>query len=1268
MQNLVVKGTRSSLSIRTEQECLDYIDTWLTVCHSGLCFYARKYQMTLDEICRIDLALYQQEQRLLDQLKPLSAAHHQQYIILSNRFTQKILKTNAYMGDSLTQTGLLPLLEEQLAIFRQYPELAEDLHELQDTYYEYGWISEPYDVDRIASSIPEQRPNTDRDAFCRYLLSRQKDFFAWIKSQYMEYPEVFKHAKIGNVYKIIEQSSVFERQALIELLPVAQPIIKAEVLKADKKEDYDAYKDKLKQINSEIRKFSNTLSPKANKETIQAYYKKYNEMCSMRDVNAQIVADRRKELGFINRTTESIKDYASKNFLDGKLGAKEFGKALACTAGKRLSIAVWREMSGNSHKNNWSDIGNELALDLLQAGVMGMASFFLGPVGGKLGESLMGFIRPQADPYLDAFQKINDKLDAEFAKTNARLDAISQQIEGLVGTIDQRLKFFGDAVVEKVSLREKIEDLKKSILDTHLLTQDIKTQYHHLHQNKQVDIEKLRQIDSKILKNIERILQIFYHKNYRMVIGEVIEAEDTSYPQRDDHSLASIMIQKYGDPHHQLFKPFDQVLTEIFDICDSIQLLATLYLGLRERYLHNLSIAMLFFQQDSDHITQELFWQIYDATHQRDDVMGELFSAVFQLKAVLVGKSNIALYHNIQQYWAQPQKFDFLNGFGLVESEGVPRKDPRQQFAFIFDRITPTDTASASASDLYTFGISQKTLDEHRRFSQDFSIFGLPKTIEEQQGRFSYGGKGRFAAASTAAPAYINRYFIAPPYPQPDQRHPSDQSYQLLTFQENDVPIPIPTKIALGIHHDLNIYYGDQFTQLQSASAVSLHDELFADSLEQLILQEKDLAIDVELNVDDVRHAPNLFTVSTPRPNYVLALKPMLTQQYGLVVRLQLQATDQVHEYPLHTFPLYPEAKAVQVEGQVKARCVEQGGFELKFSIRGNNFFWAWEDAVEHTSMNLPQLGLRCTVQQTSKPDMFFYDKVLFNNISLLPLCNVLSAGTVIEQQTGSSKDILHSLNTQYRVSFEQRYAFDVIVNLYHGNQVKGSLFRTYRYRNQYHTKLVLQTHDGHVVLYDKNNHAIAGTGVFNKEQYQNSYVLLTNRGQLHQIDQHGKFIAELSLYHHPSVECEYDGDRHLNNRLLPNRSLNINQSIESENGEYQLKFWIDVSEKPRLILSKIAGGFSEEFFFSKNSYGIYNPEHFKVVMQEDGNLVMYHHEDGFLFISSDKEVPLVASDTHGQKGAFLLLTNHGEVQIWDKDYREMLKQLNIGKNHFFSR
>lgn len=1247
MQNLVVKGTRSSLSIRTEQECLDYIDTWLTVCHSGLCFYARKYKMTLDEICRIDVELYQQEQRLLDQLQHLSAAHYQQYIILSNRFSQKILKTNAYMGDSLTQTGLLPLLDEQLAIFRQYPELTEDLNALQNAYYEQGFIGEPYDPRHIASTIPEQRPSANRDAFCRYLLSRQKDFFAWVKSQCTEYPEVFQQRNISNFYKILEQSSVFERQVLIELLPIAPPVVKAGIAlqsndpkddkNARKKEDYDAYKAQLKQINSEIRKFSNTLSPKANKETVQAYYKKYNDMCNMRDVNAQIVADRRKELGFVDRTTESIRDYASKNFLDSKLGAKEFGKTLACTAGKRLSIAIWREMSGKSEKNNWSDIGNELALDLLQASVMGIASYFLGPVGGKLGESLMGFIRPQADPYLDAFQKINDKLDAEFAKTNAKLDAISQKIDDLVGTIDQRLKVFGDVVVEKVSLREKIEDLKSNILNTHLLIQDIKTQHHNLHQNQQKDIEQLRQLDSKILKNIERILQIFYNKNYRMVIGEAFDPEDASYPPRDDYSLASIMIQKYGDPHgnHQMFKPFDQTLTEIFDICESIQLLATLYLGLRERYLQSLSIAMLFFQQSSDLITQELFWQIYDAIHQRDEVMGELFSAVFQLKAVLVGHGNIALYQNIQQYWSQPQRFDFLNGFGLVESEGLTRKDPRQQFAFNFDRVKPADNSG-----------------------------GLPTWIpvqkQESQSRFCYSGKGHFVAVSSAAPAYINRYFIAPPYPQPDQRHPSDQSYQLLTFQDNDVPIPIPTKIALGRHQDLNIYYGDQFKQVQAASAISLQDELFKGSLEQLIAQDQDMGIDVEVDLDHLGQTPQIFSVSTPRPHYVLVLKPMMTQQYGFVVRLQLQATNEVHEYPLYTFPQYPinHSGAFRIEGHVKARRVEQGGFEVTFSIRGSNFFWAWEDAVEHTSMNLPPLGLRCTVQKTSTLDTLFYDKALFNNISLMPLYNILNAGTVIECQTASSKSILRSLNQHYSLSFDPRHGFDTTINLRHGNHIKGSIFKNYRYRKQYQTKLVLQAHDGHVVLYDKNDHAIAGTGVFNKDKYQNSYVLLTNLGQLHQIDQHGNFIAEFSLYSNPSVECEHDGDRHLSNRLVPNQTLKVNHSIESENGEYQLKFKMDEFEKPRLMLFQ-NGDFKKCILESSNSYGMYNTDHFRVIMQEDGNLVMYHLEKGIWLLTDDEDIPLDASHTHGESGAFLLLTNHGEVQIWNKDYNRMIKQLN---------
>lgn len=1223
----ILKNARTSNQITSEDECFDFITTWKRICQDGLYFFAKKYQLSVEALELLNLQIRTQEELLVAQLRVLNPADYDAYVQATHFFTRQMLETNAFTDQ---QNNLLAALDSSLDLFRRHDSLVEPLQQLEALYESSGFIDQAY----AAQNTPPVHTRTpSRDHFCQYLLSRQLEFICATEVDLLNHPEVFRHPRIKELYKSLTSLSVFERDVLTQMMPA--PLLKA-TLKATpsvqnrKKEDYDEYKAKLDNINQQMKECASKLSPKAAPEIIKMHYDQYHELCRTRDVNAFIVAERRKELKLIDRAKESIKDYASANFRDKKLAAKEMGKIIATQAGKRLAIAIWREMKGDGSKNQWEEIGKELALDLAETVLVGAATYFLGPIGGKLGSSLMGMMRPQVDPYLSEFKKINEKLDENFKKINKKLDDLSKDIKDLstkFDAIEGQFKSWGDYINERQALLNQIETLRQHILNTRNNVMTITTYHHMAMVDNTLPIAEIKALDGKIIDGLQACVRAFYDAEYLMLLGNnPLPSPQHSKPNLPQ-PLAVKIIQLYSNPQSKLFRPFDVTMDEISDIADLLHAVSSLYLQLRDQHIQTLSIAMQFFQPDSDQAKRELFWYVHDKIRHTSELKGELFSSIYQAKYDLLGHQNLALYYNFISYKKHPQNMNFFNGFGmklLTAADAAPK-----QLRYDFARVTLNSDKQWVSSNA-------------------------------EDSRFVYSGQGSFFEQPLTEDADMYRYFIAPPHVDNPIAVDAEQTYALITFQANNFPIPIPVKIALNTQGSLTIYYGKSFDQKFDFCPVKPNDPLFKKSLEFFLLNENNTEI---YNTSYLYENPRLeYFWSLPLSNYVLQLyvEPQKTDTSSKTNEYQnVRCEWHICHIKRHKGMLLQSIQLPKAD-----RRDPNTRIKLQSKMSDNNATMQCQDSKwsadqKNTTRLIFSPDPDSQITPYGAATLLWHADPCkpqrLNSLTLLPFQQHWHAGHRVSHHEWKKQPILlASMDGRYQLRMDIQYGFDAVLNLYVDDKRLGSVFKEYHYQDKLEYSVVLQANDGHLVMYDQTGHAVAGSGFFDADKYKKASIILTDQGQLHLVTASGEYVDEIKPTPNPTMHRLKDGHRHLSNRLMPNQRLERHEYLTSSNQEYALKLVVESGKDPQLAVYRQPNGALQKILYSKDIpsaiAGFDVP--FFVDMQSDGNLVLYSKILGQVNAQD-------ASNTERHAGAFLLLTDDGKVQIWNDRHTTMIRQLN---------
>lgn len=1256
MNQPIVGGHMSPNRIKSVSECLNHIEAWLTICDAGLSFHAMREALdrepgrpsqarklapgVLAEIQLENISLLHREKALLADLRALGEGPDSDYhayceadialqhdVLFENVYKIKFKGGGASGGDSPTRSGEVALLDavnKKLAILERHAALHEQVAAFRDAHHALGFIVA---LDNRGTLAVSHR------RMASYLLTRHKDFYAGVKSIIESEAAFFKtHQRF--IFNAVDQGAWFD-MARLELL-LGQSAGPRPVLQSEQgiSETYRKYQEELKSIRSQIQDHAfNAVSPTdtspAGLAAREAYNRKYIELVTQRDLNTQILASQRKELDCYGRIKESVKDYAAENLFDKKAAAKDFGKVLAITAGKRLSIAIFNEIRGQGGKNDWRDIGGQVGMDLLEAGIKGAARFFLGPVGGALGNSLMAFIRPTPDPYMDQLKGISDKIDAGFSKTHSKLDDISAKISDLGREIKDDLKRWADYIVIKSDQNTRVTELERLITSAREMIFSIDDYALNFSARDSVGVQALIDLDDRIISAIQAIIREFYNEQYSLLAGVYDDASETrQLPLRKD-SLAGRIISAASDPNAKSFQPFSTTVDQLGRICEAIRLLASAFLQKRERYIQSLAVSAIFFTSEQMP-GAEVFTKIGDIARWRDSFTGELFAMAYQLDALIFGRDIQTLKDNLDRATASPGAFNLLSGFALLGSK-------------------PSSTESPAPVTQLSFDIGCLKRSAHGAWSKqadagaDDTVFWNPRDF-------------RGWHEDTPVADYVYRYYLVPDHAVPD-------AHQLFSFQKSDLPIFLRVRVALGLDRRLTFHYGEGFAKRISARVADLHDPLFKGSLEQLFLE----AASVPLKRHQRVEMSDTYSMPDPqyRASFWLGAVVLGSETEYPPAGLAISRTRQMAGKPAAAALIGLQVGGISGSEKVRVSLgVSATGAPAMKLLTGEG-----DASKEVSSVTLSEsLGSCFNFISPYLRDLQVPDgKARVSNILLAPLNNIIAPGAEFGDFDG--RTICQSKNGAHAITLDRRYQFDPLVQLRGPRGVK-SLFEKYTLRNCYRFVMRLQAHDGNLVIYENpkeyfSESPVAATNIFDKPRYADSHMVLCDNGFLLLIAKDGGFIAEIPCHEKPVFSYGYDKrtQSHLKNRLLPGDVLRDSQSIVSENGLYRLqKLNLRYSS---LILGRYpyrdAEGASETksvLRHNKKDIKLVNEDSTRyTIMQEDGNLVAYAMEDPGFF-RDNRQVAVAATGTERNPGAFLLLTDEGQLEIWDSTCSKVLHRI----------
>ncbi len=786
-------------SIDSEASLFHYTNTWRTICKNGLYYYS-KFDKT-QHVMHMQLEDFQLmflEKDLVTTLKETNEADYKEYLYEANSFNRDLLQSNKFLHDNNEARKIVWELEKRFSILRKHPACEAGLSQLIQCYERFGFIKGKYDLNNIHSGKLALLPDVNRNKFCRSVLQSLLDFFSAVEIEVLNHaerfnaPEKFANPDVVSICNIIQNNSALELDTIVSLLspktaitaPQQAPDLEMASAPQAAYGDYKEIQQNIETINRQLSDASKKINPKTPRQEVEQFYKTYDTLSREREISVYLLSQRKKELSYINRAKEASKDYVKKNWSDKKGAAKAAGTVLAVKAGTRLAKAGWNVIKGNNSNNDWEKIGKDLAWDIGEAGLTGISTLIMGPVGGRMAGKLMGFFRPQPveeGPYDKAFEGLNDKLDKGF-------DLLSEKINNLDAKLENQFAGWSKYVVNKVQLNSQIDEFKNQLSTVRSDIQRSKRYSDEIYEKNQLNVVPLIDLNDKIQRGIERMLQIFYNENYTIEYHSDPAGEEAKgYPAVDSNALYYKIINLYSS-NDQSFTPFPKTCEELIAICARMEEIVSLYLSSRNMHDRALAGAMLYHTCPNEMDKTNIFWQLHDQERDFDDLNGELFCMVFNLKQLLIGERNLYLYNTMQEYWHTPKKFSFLSGFGL---NIVPAKGPiMEQFAFHFEKD-------------------------------------------------KFDGQGVFVPEKGLS--YRYRYYIAPPPPDTDEN--KYETYNLLSFQKNETVIPIPVKVALQVDDKLKLYHSSSKLSVET-SVEPLTSEAFKGSFEQFVQAQAAIKLD----------------------------------------------------------------------------------------------------------------------------------------------------------------------------------------------------------------------------------------------------------------------------------------------------------------------------------------------------------------------------------------------------------------------------------------
>jgi hypothetical protein len=431
--------------------------------------------------------------------------------------------------------------------------------------------------------------------------------------------------------------------------------------------EHEEYLKLIDKTNAELYDSFKKMNSKAKKDEIDSFVEEYEKNTKKIEVYKFIAEQKRDELNIVQKSVVSIKEKVKENLEDKSTYLSAFGKVLCAKAGVTLAKAVKDELDGKAV--DYGTLGSNLAKETGEALLAGVATAFLGPIGGSMvnmGFSMLFPEPPKPDPYLERFSKIDAALESGFK-------SIKDEIYKMDAKIDQRFYKWSNYVVEKTTFlieeKTKINNAFLSI-EKDLIYVDSIYNSIFVKRNNHIDESRILDINEGIKSKIIGLIDSFYSEKF----------------STETYTYKIIQFYRYKDPK---FRPFTHTIDELLIYCHKIQALVELYFLKLKKIKKCLSVIYTNHTlKNKNDNKEDYFAALFDICRDEFDEKSNLFSKVYFLHNLAIGANNIFLYKNISSYYDTNKlnvDFNFLNGFGLVNPN-----NKSEQLAISFSDTKPT--------------------------------------------------------------------------------------------------------------------------------------------------------------------------------------------------------------------------------------------------------------------------------------------------------------------------------------------------------------------------------------------------------------------------------------------------------------------------------------------------------------------------------------------------------------------------------------------------
>ncbi|CAM1368639.1 hypothetical protein [Tenacibaculum xiamenense] len=1228
------------IKLRNINDLFSYINMWENLCKDAINYHdIDTYEGNLpdeeEDIMKnvafikhkkknseLNIELHCLEVQFLKELGENNKEKFEIYCNYKNWIAQKYLNTSSLEGE----------------IFK--PEIIPNFNELKITYS---------GAEKWFEYFENNEKNSEE--FCRHILYQKHEFIMAAKVLLINHTQCFvdnKSEEIKKLGKILMNGNSLTYDSLDNFFPInASSYLATDVyeqsLKTNYEEEYDQLKKELTEIDKELKTESFKIKSHTSEKDKERILKNINELQKKRNTLNYVTEEYYKKNDFIKKAKESSKNWVKDNLFDKKKAGKDAAKVFFHSVGSKLGKAIFLSLKGDSDKVNVKELEKQVLQGFLETGLTALSTYFLGPLGPTFTSTVMSFFKEKpVDPYLKEFNAIKEQLKEEFKKINEKLDDLDRKLTQGIDTIIKKL--------EEVKKYTDLSNRKQTFIQNKDVVinciRNFESEYNSvfIQRNSRINDEKLINAHDDFITALNELIRVLYNDKFD------IRFNTKSYTKPSPDSLLSRYIEY--NAKESVF--FHEVTSELIDICNGIVQVGQRYLFSREKWFATMSASQFFFKsgKSNNELLTE-YWKTYKDQNFTSNLTVELES----LKLQVIGENNMLLLQNIKR--ALSGKIDFLAGFGLESSEAPPQR--RNQYEYIFNE--------------------------------------------------AYSGEGVFK--KTPSYYFTNRYVIT-------GKDSAKGKYIMYTNQKNEIPVPIKVRLSLQPNDCIKINNLNEKFKVLIPSNSSNFNKGNSEAIESFFNEQKHITKGILFSTFSLPIKDLYIQVYAKLPcksieltvfnqkkddhtrynveKYSFELKELNKIWEQQRVKLEPFENDKQAGFKITFFnSLGKELEVVKIVLSDYEAMNKTFNINEQVNIEGEKK--VIEKRVNGLNRGIPYISTY-TIEMPVLKDNGSIVKTLVRTENLRPFVSNLFLicdsfkyeneevdhfGTIKNSNTGwKSLDRIYSLRVINKVAW---YTQLRVMKNTKPSEIKavyedlGSVFKEYSYTNKYNGSFDFQ-YDGNFVMYADhgNNNRVGISGTLDWPDTKSQRIAyLSNEGKFIIVEPNRKIEKNESYkvkewYISENIDPEpnkrKDRYKYVSNRLFVGDIMywgddRYRYRIESENGKYYAEIWCEEkSASPRndfevsLKLRKHGGHIIKDALKGKITRTLFTHQDFQLKMQGDGNLVAYCKEyniDAKSIISNDA---VFASDTHGQRGCILCITNNGELFLADTKEKRIIKWL----------